>query len=164
VIRKLVLAVLVGALAVAVLGVGAAPAAADVCVPGSVTLPCDPFVGLAGSITLNAPPVYRSGLLLLAGVAQRLYPVNAVFQPSDPCHLATPGDPCRPFLASFAVFRLLELTNAAVAGSPGYTCNAAGAVAGTIQGMHQLYPADLFVPVPPPITPGDPCHLLTPSL
>jgi hypothetical protein len=164
VIRKLVLAVLVGALAVAVLGVGAAPAAADTCVPTSgVILPCDPFVLLAGSITQNAPTVYRSGLLLLAGVAQRLYPVNQAL-PGDPCRLGQPGDPCRPFLASFAVFRVLELTNAAVAGSPGYSCSAAGVVAGTIQGMHQLYPAALFLPEPPPITPGDPCHLLTPSL
>jgi hypothetical protein len=161
--RKIAFVLLLSLLAVGAFGATAKPARADRCVPGAVILPCDPFVQLAASISTNvANPFYRSGLSVLAGAAQRLYPVNQAL-PGDPCRLGQPGDPCQPFLASFVAFRLLELTNAAVAGSRGYACTSAAAVAGTIRGMHSLYPAELFVPDPPPITPGDPCHLLTPS-
>jgi hypothetical protein len=150
-------------LAVAAFGAAAAPARADVCVPGGVSLPCDPFGGLTASIGTNVSnPFYRYGLSFLAGTARRLYPVNQA-QPGDPCHIGIPGDPCQPFLGSFVAFRALELTNAAVAGTGGYTCSSASVVAGTIRGMHSLYPADLFTPSPSPIQPGDPCHLLTPS-
>jgi hypothetical protein len=157
--RKLALVLALG-LTVAALGATARPAAADTyCLPSGVSL-CDPFAGLSGSISANVPPVYRVGLLFIAGAARRLYPVNQAI-PGDPCRLGLPGDPCQPFLASFVAFRVLELGNAAVAGSNGYSCSAAGAVAGTIRGMHSLYPSDLFSPTPPPILPGDPCRLLT---
>src|SRR5438067_12137129 len=103
--RKLALVLALG-LTVAALGATARPAEADPCVSGSV-LPCDPFVGLAGSITTNvANPVYRSGLLFLADTARRLYPVNQAL-PGDPCRVGLPGDPCQPFLASFVAYRFL---------------------------------------------------------
>jgi hypothetical protein len=159
--RKLAIVVALG-LTVAACLVTAGLAAADTsCPPSGISL-CDPFTAVSGSISANVPAVYRSGLSFIAGVARRLYPVNAE-TPGDPCRLGQPGDPCQPFVASFVAFRFLELANAAIAGSGGYSCSAAGVVAGTIRGMHPLYPSDLFAPNPSPIQPGDPCHLLTSS-
>jgi hypothetical protein len=155
--------VLMTGLSLAVAGAGVSSAKADVCVPGGVSLPCNPFAGVGAGITANvANPIYRSGLSFLAGTARALYPVNQAI-PGDPCHLQTPGDPCRPFLASFVAYRVLELTNAGVAGSGGYSCSSAGAVEGAIRGLAPLYPSGLFSPQPSPILPGDPCQLLSPS-